>query len=291
MKVFVSWSGKLSQQVAEELKKWLQQCIQSLEVFYSDQDIEKGDVWGTKVSEELRDTNFGIVCLTQENISAPWIHFEAGALSKMLDSKVATLTINVNFADIKGPLSSFQGTKLEKDEMYKLLKSINASLEKPLTENVLKNSFDAFWNNFYESVSNIINNYDDGEDKKNLKINVPEVVEEILQIVKRQSLMISKLYDKNFEDWLVRDFEQRKTFNDNIDYLFERIFDFTEYIFNNLYSFDNIRDVSFVVEYTNFIEKLVYDYPIWRRRFKHLIYKIKISLEKESLSSNNRLKI
>lgn len=82
MKVFVSWSGDLSKNVATELKKWLPCIIQSLEVFFSPEDIEKGDNWDSKISNELSKCNYGIVCLTSENTSAPWINFEAGELQK-----------------------------------------------------------------------------------------------------------------------------------------------------------------------------------------------------------------
>ena len=41
VKVFVSWSGELSQKFAAALKEWLEQCIQSVEVFFSSEDIEK----------------------------------------------------------------------------------------------------------------------------------------------------------------------------------------------------------------------------------------------------------
>ena len=41
MKVFVSWSGELSKEIAEVLKKWIPCIIQSVEVFYSPEDIEK----------------------------------------------------------------------------------------------------------------------------------------------------------------------------------------------------------------------------------------------------------
>lgn len=34
MKVFVSWSGELSQKFAELLKSWIEQCIQSADVFF-----------------------------------------------------------------------------------------------------------------------------------------------------------------------------------------------------------------------------------------------------------------
>ena len=83
MKIFVSWSGDTSRKFAKYLKDWLEQCIQSADVFFSQEDIEKGERWNDKIATELQDSKFGIVCLTSENVNAPWIHFEAGALSKI----------------------------------------------------------------------------------------------------------------------------------------------------------------------------------------------------------------
>ena len=155
MKIFVSWSGEKSRLYAEALKDWLEQCIQSVEVFFSSEDIEKGINWNTKLSTELSDTNFGIVCLTNDNISAPWIHFEAGALSKFLSSKVTALVTDISISDIKGPLASFQATKLEKEDMLKLLKSINKELEHPIEEERLTRNFNAFYNDFEDKIKKI----------------------------------------------------------------------------------------------------------------------------------------
>lgn len=41
MRVFISWSGELSQSIAKELSEWLPSIIQSVEVFYSPEDIKK----------------------------------------------------------------------------------------------------------------------------------------------------------------------------------------------------------------------------------------------------------
>lgn len=78
MKLFISWSGEFSRKVAECLSVWIPTIIQTVEVFYSPDDIAKGENWGNRLSEELEQSNFGIVCLTPENVLAPWIHFEAG---------------------------------------------------------------------------------------------------------------------------------------------------------------------------------------------------------------------
>ena len=78
MKVFISWSGELSKLVAKELSEWLPSIIQSVEVFYSPEDIQKGENWDLRLTKELEECKYGIVCLTKENVSAPWVHFEAG---------------------------------------------------------------------------------------------------------------------------------------------------------------------------------------------------------------------
>ena len=274
MKVFISWSGLLSQKIAELLKNWLEQCIQSIEAFYSSEDIEKGDLWNAKVTSELRDTNFGIVCLTKDNINAPWIHFEAGALSKMLDSRVATLAINIPFSDIKGPLSTFQATKIEKDDMYKLLKAINTAQDKPLTEDKLKNTFEAFWGKFENDFMEIISQETEKEDKKSTpKINVAEAVEEILQLVRSQNAMINSptkiIPPEYFEDMM-----QRAIHRNDTNYIFDKLYDFTKYVlerFSEQEPEENIEVEFFKHQYLQFVEDLVSDYPVWRRRFSNLL--------------------
>jgi hypothetical protein len=51
----------------------------------SAEDIDAGTRWGSEVTNELAETRCGIICLTQENQKAPWVLFEAGALSKTLE--------------------------------------------------------------------------------------------------------------------------------------------------------------------------------------------------------------
>lgn len=273
MKVFISWSGILSQKIAEVLKSWLEQCIQSIEAFYSTEDIEKGETWNAKLTSELSDTNFGIVCLTKDNINAPWIHFEAGALSKMLDSRVATLAIDVKFADIKGPLSIFQATKLEKDDMYKLLKDINSAQEKSLTEEKLKVTFEAFWDSFESKIKEILSTVIEKEEKKtNAKNSVADSVEEILQLVRSQNAIIknpTNIIPPDYLEEVVRKITHRRDVNNVMDSLF----DFTRYLLDRFSVVDRVENEElqfFIYEYCHYIETLVSDYPIWRRRFNLL---------------------
>ena len=145
MKVFISWSGEASRGLAQVLSDWMPNVLQSADPFMSDTDIAKGDPWSTKLTGELEATHFGVVCLTPDNKDAPWLHFEAGALSKISAiGRVAPLLFDLTPSDIHGPLARFQHTSFEQEEIRKLLRSINSAAGDGADERFGK-AFDALW--------------------------------------------------------------------------------------------------------------------------------------------------
>jgi hypothetical protein len=127
MRVFVSWSGPRSHKIALELRKWLRSVIQGIEVLVSSEDIRKGERWSSEIGRMLEESDFGIVCVLPDNVAAPWIHFEAGALSKaMVGSHVIPLLFDVPISAIgDGPLAQFQAATFSSAEMLKVAQSIN----------------------------------------------------------------------------------------------------------------------------------------------------------------------
>lgn len=152
MKVFVSWSGSVSQTVAKTLHQYIPVIIQSADVFFSQEDIEKGANWDSILQEKLSNSSYGIVCLTPQNIDAPWINFEAGAIAKTLDSRVSSLLIGVNPSDLNGPLTRFQATRTNRGDFFKLIQGINRTTDHPLDNSLLERSFDASWPKIEESL-------------------------------------------------------------------------------------------------------------------------------------------
>lgn len=108
MRVFLSWSGKRSRELAFALRDWLPSVIQAVEPWLSSEDIPMGQRWAAEISERLQETDIGIICLTPENIDAEWLNFEARALSKFAKSFVCPYALNLSPSDLKGPLSQFQ---------------------------------------------------------------------------------------------------------------------------------------------------------------------------------------
>jgi hypothetical protein len=155
IKVFISWSGKQSQRVAEALRSWLPDVINAVEPFVSEIDIEKGSVGADVIAEQLHKSTFGIVCLTRDNQTRPWINYEAGALSKSVGddrSKVATLLIDLDGPrEVTGPLTAFQATRLrDKEDMKKLVRSIAIATKDARTPEKLNDVVERMWSALVE---------------------------------------------------------------------------------------------------------------------------------------------
>lgn len=146
MKVFISWSGTVSRHVAEAMRDWLPAVIQEVEPWLSAEDIAPGERWSQRLASELSASKLGILCLTAENVSTPWILFEAGALSKSVgESRVIPLLCDLDYSDLVAPLSQFQATKLSREGIQRLLQSVNALCERPLSDARLDAAFKVWW--------------------------------------------------------------------------------------------------------------------------------------------------
>lgn len=182
MKVFLSWSGARSKSLAEALRGWLPLVIQRIEPYYSHNDIDKGARWGTEIAGELESSEYGIVCLTPENREAPWIMFEAGALSKNVGiSRVCPILFGLSPLDIQGPLVQFQAARYAKDEIKELLASINRAMgDNGLPAAALDVAFEKWWPDLDTQVMGILADAD--TDEKGSKRTEKDLIEEVLTI-------------------------------------------------------------------------------------------------------------
>lgn len=148
MRLFISWSGKRSRAVAEALRKWLPDVIQSVEPWMSASDIEAGARWSQEIQSQLNKSKFGILCITPENQSAPWVLFEAGALAKTFDDTfVCPYLFDLGPSALDaGPLTQFQSKQATKEGTYELVRSINqAAKDEGLSADQLDRAFERWW--------------------------------------------------------------------------------------------------------------------------------------------------
>lgn len=149
LKVFISWSGEYSHAVALALRDWLPKTVQQVEPFLSSKDIKTGQAWMQQIGSQLNETDFGILCLTADNLETPWLLFEAGALAKRITEdervRVVPFLLGLEGTDVEPPLGQFQGVEAGREGTWKLIRSVNELLEKKIPEDDLSDIFDTWW--------------------------------------------------------------------------------------------------------------------------------------------------
>ncbi|SRR6266404_458840 len=129
LQIFISWSGGKSKDVAKALHRWLPEVLAFSKTWMSDTDILKGTDWRKEVKTSLEQSSIGVLCLTSENLSKPWILFEAGALAlNQKSTLIIPYLIDVTNKDIDGPLDQFNAALANKEETKKLVEGINKTL-------------------------------------------------------------------------------------------------------------------------------------------------------------------
>lgn len=157
-KIFISWSGENSKKIAMELKEILEKKIfisTDLECFVSTVDIASGDDWWNKIKKELMKCKQGILCVTKENIKAPWIFYEAGAMVAR-DVPTIPLLFNCNVNSLEGsPIKGKQCVDFhDQSQFLKMIHDINCSM---MLLPIEKSQLDAIAKDAYDEVKNKLN--------------------------------------------------------------------------------------------------------------------------------------
>jgi hypothetical protein len=150
VRVFLSWSAKnsASHTVALGLKDWLSKVIQFAAPFLSSDDIQAGERWDDVLGKQLNESDFGILCLTEQCLNSPWMLFEAGALSGAYRNprRVVPYLLDMEPGKLTPPLGRFNAVVADKDGTYKMLASLNQTPRGQLVdERVLRETFKVFW--------------------------------------------------------------------------------------------------------------------------------------------------
>src|SRR5688572_20852627 len=146
MRVFLSWSGAKSKAAADALKPWLMRLLKDVEVWMSESDLGAGTSWGAALHDQLRRSDFGILCVTAENLNAPWMLYEAGALAiSSTAGCVVPYLLDVAPHQLQPPLSLFQSAVADEEGTWKTVKSINQARPDRLTEDHLRQAFEQQW--------------------------------------------------------------------------------------------------------------------------------------------------
>ena len=140
--------------------------------------------------------------MTKENVSKPWINFEAGALSRSLEkssvlpfsSAVSPFLFDLKSSDLEGPLTQFQYVVNERDDILKLIASINSKVEvNQLATDKVEKAFDRWWPDLRDLLAKIPSETPLSVEPKTPPRKPEEILDELLELVRaQQRLMMSK---------------------------------------------------------------------------------------------------
>ena len=129
-----------------------------LKPWVSSDSIDAGARWNDEVGRALEELQCGVICLTPENLSSPWILFEAGALSKAVSaSRVIPYLLGFEPRDLKGPLSQFQAVRTDEAGTFRLLTALNNASGQPLiSSDAISETFQVWWPRLESQIQQIV---------------------------------------------------------------------------------------------------------------------------------------
>ncbi len=154
----------------------------------SAEDIGAGSRWSRDIEQQLQHTNYGIICLTRSNASAPWVNFEAGAIAKSVEnSLVCPYLLDLESSQIpRGPLNLFQAKTANQAETWELLQSINGAMENgSLNEQQLRRTFDRWWPDLEDILTNLPEEDEDAVEVASEEQVMAEVLDTVRTISRR----------------------------------------------------------------------------------------------------------
>lgn len=160
-KIFISWSGSVTNSFAMGLKRVIEETIfpnLNVECFVSNVDIASGTDWWTSISSELKSCRLGILCLSNENVHAPWIFYEAGGMASR-DVPTTPLLVGCELDSLeKSPLGGKQCVNFESQaEFIKMIADINHYFKDLLPPPIAKQMAEKGYDELNRNLSAVIN--------------------------------------------------------------------------------------------------------------------------------------
>ena len=146
MKLFISWSGDSSEELARYLDGWLRRMAIGVIPWVSSLDIQAGRSWRQELDQGLSDSGLGLFVLTRNTQSTPFVCFEAGALASRRIAVIPYL-IDLTPAELAPVFSEFQSKPANRPGTWQLVQELHAhSTESTkLRTDQLPNHFAILW--------------------------------------------------------------------------------------------------------------------------------------------------
>ena len=159
-RLFISWSRPQAEDIAPALKNFIQDVLGIDGIFLS-KEIDSGRRWSSEIASALETCDAGLIVVTSENKEAPWLNFEAGAISKRIDdANVIPLLWDISVGEIANtPLNQFQCKSFIRNDIRFVVENLVKLWD--LSPESVDRRFDAMWPNFEAQLKQVPNQSSD----------------------------------------------------------------------------------------------------------------------------------
>lgn len=194
MKVFISWSGKASEEIGEIISEWLKYTLMNIEPVFTPNYIKAGSRGRDMLYNILEDVYTGILIYTSESLNSEWILFEAGAMhANAASSVIIPLIFDVSYSDLPGPLQAFQFKEFNKKEMFQVLEAVNERRgEQQVDKETLQYVFDREWDHLKERVDAVLQKIPTQQQTKDEQ----DLLQKVLELTERVAVQQKELNDR-----------------------------------------------------------------------------------------------
>jgi hypothetical protein len=186
MHLFISWSGTKSRALGEYFLEFLPILLPQVKPWLSTHAIGTGTRPIQEIADSLSTANLGITCLTADNQHQPWIQYEAGAIAKLaMVGRAMIVRMDLNSADITGPLTQFQNVSMDEGGLRKLVNDLNQFGDPAIDQANLTRSFTSLWEQEMKGRLAEVAAVSDGAIAPPRR-KVEDMLEEVLDLVRKQ---------------------------------------------------------------------------------------------------------
>lgn len=153
MHIFISWSGREQQNLAEKMKEVVEDLFWFSHVFVSSRSISSGKPWYDDIYHNAKSNTISILLIDGVSSRSDWVLFEAGILTSNSERTFFYLLDGLDAIPPKSPLRNLQGESISCSSILKLFHAISAY--EPKGENLRTIPYDKF----SISADTIENNY------------------------------------------------------------------------------------------------------------------------------------
>lgn len=148
-RVFLSWSKPAARSIADALRTFLTDVVPSSNPWFSKEEIKSGERWVSKLGSGLNDSSFAIICVTVQNLTEPWLHFEAGAVAARIDEpRVIPYLCGVDTLQLPSTLQQFQARQSDRADTLTMVKDIAVAVDEQADTATIERRFERNWGAF-----------------------------------------------------------------------------------------------------------------------------------------------